>query len=90
MDHGSEYQCRIKNITAGGPGGNPGGSLGVNIEITEKEKLDAVMQVDAPEAPFESPPMAPAVNPRTIAIHPVLLWILAGIIIGCIVWAVFK
>lgn len=98
MDHGSEYQCRIKNITGGGPGGNPGESLGVNIEITEREKLGAVMQVDASDAPSETtsetpseaPPVAPAVNPRRTAIQPMLLWILAGVIIGCIVWAVFK
>jgi hypothetical protein len=32
MDRGSEYSCRIKNLTGGGPGQG----IGVNIEIIEK------------------------------------------------------
>lgn len=36
MDHGSEYQCRISDIT----GGADGRSFGVNIEITEGQDFD--------------------------------------------------
>ena len=73
MDQGSEYGCRITNITGGGRGE----SLGVNIEITEGE-FDESAQVDE----SKSAPATP--DART------LLWILAVIIIGCILWAAFK
>jgi hypothetical protein len=42
MDHGSRYECRIKNITGGGEK-----SLGVNIEvteITERESYEDLVQ----------------------------------------------
>jgi single-stranded-DNA-specific exonuclease len=74
MDQGSEYRCRITNITGGGPGE----SLGVNIEITEGE-FDESAQVNGSKA-----------APTTTADARVLLSILAVIIIGCILWAVFK
>ena len=72
MDQGSEYRCRITNITGGGSGE----SLGANIEITEGE-FDESAQVSGPKA---------ATTPDAR----VLLSILAVIIIGCILWAVFK
>ena len=81
MDHGSEYQCRIKNITGDGPGQ----SIGVNIEVTEKEKFDYVLQADGSKAS----PLAAGTVPTTV--QPELLWILALItIIGCILWAALK
>jgi hypothetical protein len=74
MDRGSEYHCRIKNITGGGPGQ----SMGANIEITEGEEFD-----DVPA------PAAPGARTHSTTVQPAVLWILA-VIIGYILWAVFK
>jgi hypothetical protein len=83
MDKGTEYQCRIKNITGGGPGE----SLGVNIEITTAgEKFDDVPQIDGSRVT----PATPGARAIPTSVHPALLWILAVLIIGFILWAASK
>ena len=83
MDHGSEYRCRIKNITGGGPGE----SLGVNIEIiTAGEKFDDVAQIVG----SRSTPATPGARTLPTSVQPALLWILAVLIIGFMLWAASK
>ena len=76
MDQGSTYQCRIANLTGGGPGEN----LGVNIEITEGEKFEDMPQFRRSKA----------VTPGAREVQPAVVWVLAVIIIGCVLWAAFK
>jgi hypothetical protein len=87
MDRGDQYHCRIKNITGGGPGK----SLGVNIEITDADS-DDVPQVHESKAEPDTPGVMtlPTMVQALTTVQRPLLWVLAAIIIGCILWAVFK
>jgi hypothetical protein len=74
MDQGTEYQCRIKDITGGGPGQ----SMGVNIEITE-----------GPD-PGEAAKVADSTTAPATSVRPALLLILAAVIIGLGLWVAFR
>lgn len=78
MDRGSEYQCRIKDITGGGPGK----SIGVNIEITEGPEAGEAAKVDGSSG-------SPDISVDS-AVRPALLLILAAIVIGLGLWVAFR
>ena len=92
MDQGSEYRCRIKNMTGGVPGKS---TRGLNIEITEMvrvadaegEDYQALVRRRISELTTKSD--AVSAGGATKA-QPALLWIFAIIVIGCVLWAALK
>jgi hypothetical protein len=76
MDQGTEYRCRISDIT----GGTDGRSLGVNLEVTQGEDFDAVLSATTNPALSSATPTRSNFGWLLFAALTVVLVILAFVI----------